>query len=363
MRLGIVGGGQLGRMMAQAGSCLGIEFAFLDPSDQACAASMGQHLRADYGDPEAIEQLAAISDCITFEFENVPPAAVARLASLRPAQPGANCLAVARDRWVEKSLFVQLGIPIAPIRAVDSQAELEAAVAALGLPVICKTRTLGYDGKGQKRLLQPGDVANSFVELGSVPLIVEAMVAFDHEISVLAVRDRQGQILCYPVAENEHRQGILHASTPMVDHPQTQQAQSHARAVMQQLDYVGVMAFEFFVVDSQLLANEIAPRVHNSGHWSIEGAVCSQFENHVRAVTGLPLGSTELVQPCTMLNIIGARPDYQQLLALPGVHVHDYGKSARAGRKIGHVTVCAADTRRLAELVEQVEWLLVNQLD
>ncbi len=362
MRVGIVGAGQLGRMLAQAGSRLGMQFNFLDPSHEACAAEFGKLICTTYGDAEGLFQLAEQSDFITFEFENVPPRAVERLAMQTPTQPGALALATARDRWAEKTLFQQLDIPVAEVRKVDSQEELAAVVAKLGLPLICKTRTLGYDGKGQKRLLQESDLANTFSELGEVPLIAERMVNFSQEVSIIAVRNHEGEVRCYPLAINEHRRGILHSSTPAPEHPLNSMAQSYIMATMDALHYVGVMAFEFFAVDDQLLANEIAPRVHNSGHWSIEGSECSQFENHLRALCDLPLGSTLSREPSCLLNLIGARPDYQALLAIPGVHLHDYGKQARPGRKIGHITLTASNSALLNERRHQVEELLVNDL-
>lgn len=362
MRIGIVGGGQLGRMLAQAGAPLNLRFTFLDPGDEPCAAVHGEHVRADWQDAAALETLAATCDAITFEFENVPAEAVERLAEQRPAFPPAQALATARDRWLEKSLFRSLDIAVPPIARIDSQADLDAAVAEIGLPAVIKTRTLGYDGKGQKVLRTPEDVAGAFDELGGVPLILEGFIDFDHEISVIAVRARDGEIRHWPVVRNEHRQGILHCSVPQVSHPLQAQAEDYASRVMNALDYVGVMAFEFFVTSDGLLANEIAPRVHNSGHWSIEGAVTSQFENHVRAVAGLPLGETARLAPCAMLNVIGAFPERDGVLALPGTRWHDYGKAPRPGRKIGHITVLAADEETLAARVQAVEALLVNDL-
>ncbi|WP_353979536.1 5-(carboxyamino)imidazole ribonucleotide synthase [Salinicola endophyticus] len=362
MRIGIVGGGQLGRMLAQAGAPLDLRFTFLDPGSEPCAAAHGEHLQADWQDPAALAALTANCDAITFEFENVPAEAVARLAEQRPAFPPAQALSTARDRWLEKSLFRELDIAVPPIARIDSQADLDAAVAEIGLPAVVKTRTLGYDGKGQKVMREPADVSGTFAELGGVPLILEGFIDFDHEISVIAVRARDGEIRHWPVVRNAHRQGILHCSVPQVAHPLQAQAEDYASRVMRELDYVGVMAFEFFVTDAGLLANEIAPRVHNSGHWSIEGAVTSQFENHVRAVAGLPLGETARLAPCAMLNVIGAFPERDAVLAVPGTRWHDYGKAPRPGRKIGHITVLAGDDETLAERVAAVEALLVNDL-
>ncbi|MGM8850046.1 5-(carboxyamino)imidazole ribonucleotide synthase [Salinicola halophyticus] len=362
MRIGIVGGGQLGRMLAQAGAPLDLRFTFLDPGSEPCAAAHGQHLKADWQDPEALNTLTATCDAITFEFENVPAEAVERLAEQRPAYPPAQALATARDRWLEKSLFRSLDIDVPPIARIDSQADIDTAVSEIGLPVVIKTRTMGYDGKGQKVLREPEEVAGTFDELGGVPLILEGFIDFDHEISVIAVRSRDGEIRHWPVVRNEHRQGILHCSVPQVSHPLQAQAEDYASRVMNELDYVGVMAFEFFVTAAGLLANEIAPRVHNSGHWSIEGAVTSQFENHVRAIAGLPLGETDRLAPCAMLNVIGAFPERDAVLALPGTHWHDYGKAPRPGRKIGHITVLAADDETLKARIDAVALLLKNDL-
>ncbi|MHB0776223.1 5-(carboxyamino)imidazole ribonucleotide synthase [Halomonas sp. WWR20] len=362
MRIGIIGGGQLGRMLAQAGAPLDFRFTFLDPSASACAAAHGRHLEADWSDGAALELLTLNSDVVTFEFENVPADTVTQLAEQRPAFPPAEALATARDRWAEKSLFRSLEIPLPPVAKIDTQPELDAAVAEIGLPAVLKTRTLGYDGKGQKVLRETTDVSGAFAELGGVPLVLEGFVDFDYEVSVIAVRDRTGTHRVWPLVRNEHRQGMLHCSIPQPDHALQARAEAYAVRVLDALDYVGVMAFEFFVVGNALLANEIAPRVHNSGHWSIEGAATSQFENHLRAISGLPLGATERLVPCAMLNVIGAFPDRDAVLAIPGTRWHDYGKAPRAGRKIGHITLLADNDALLSERIAQVERLLVNDL-
>lgn len=363
MNIGIVGGGQLGRMLAQAGAPLDMRFTFLDPSTQACAAIHGVHICAEWDDDEAHQALIESSDVLTFEFENVSTMALAQLAEQRPAFPPAKALETARDRGAEKSLFQSLDIAIAPIALIENQADLERAVTEIGLPAVLKTRTLGYDGKGQKVLRNAEDVPGSVAELGDVPLIMEGFIDFDHEVSAIAVRGRDGEVRVWPLSRNEHRQGILHRAEPQPDHPQQAQATDYATRVLEELDYVGVMAFEFFVTrDGELLANEIAPRVHNSGHWSIEGATTSQFENHLRAIAGWPLGDTARLVPCAMLNIIGAFPERDAVLNVAGAHLHDYHKAPRPGRKIGHITVLAPDEATLAERTADIEALLVNDL-
>jgi len=362
VKLGIIGAGQLGQMMALAARPLGIDTAFLDPSAQACGGRVGELYCADYADPTGLQQLAEFADVISFEFENVPPAIVAVLARSRPVYPPAEALATARDRWAEKTLFLSLGIETAPVAEVNDQASLVEAVRQIGLPAVLKTRTLGYDGKGQKVLRDAQDAADTFAELGGVPLILEGFIDFEFELSCIGVRDQNGACVFYPLIRNEHRQGILHRSQPMQDPRLQALAEQAVESVMSALNYVGTLAFEFFVHKGQLMANEIAPRVHNSGHWTIEGSRCSQFENHVRAVMNLPLGSTESVGPVAMYNVIGKRPETQALLAVPGLHWHDYGKSERPGRKIAHITVTAANDAQLAERCASVEALLINDL-
>jgi len=362
MKLGIIGAGQLGQMMALAARPLGIDTAFLDPAVQACAGSVGELFCADYSDPTGLKKLAEFAEVISFEFENVPPSTVAQLARSRPVYPPAEALATARDRWAEKTLFQSLAIATAPVAEVNDQQSLVDAVAQIGLPAVLKTRTLGYDGKGQKVLRLAEDIPGTFAELGAVPLILEGFIDFEFELSCIGVRDQQGLCAFYPLIRNDHRQGILHRSQP-IDEPRLQAlAERAVEAVMQTLNYVGVLAFEFFVRDGQLIGNEIAPRVHNSGHWTIEGSRCSQFENHVRAVMNLPLGNTDTLGPVAMYNVIGKRPAVHALLAIPGLHWHDYGKSERRGRKIAHVTVTASSDAQLADRCAAVEALLINEL-
>ena len=358
MKVGVIGGGQLGRMLALAGTPLGMQFTFLDPAADACAGALGEHLHADYSSPEHLKQLAKTVDLVTFEFESVPAETVAFLEQFVPVYPSAEALRIARDRWFEKSMFKELDIPTTEFADVLSQADLDAAVTQIGLPAVLKTRTLGYDGKGQKVLREPADVVDAFAYLGNVPCILEGFVDFTGEVSLVAVRGRDGQVSCYPLVHNTHNEGVLHLSIASDQHPLQALAQDYAGRVLKQLDYVGVLAFEFFEVDGGLKANEIAPRVHNSGHWTIEGAECSQFENHLRAVAGLPLGSVDKVGHSAMLNFIGSVPQAEKVLTIADCHLHDYHKASKPGRKVGHATVRSQDEERLQKQIAELEALL-----
>ena len=358
MKIGVIGGGQLGRMLALAGTPLGMNFAFLDPAPDACAASLGEHIRAGYGDQDHLRQLADEVDLVTFEFESVPAETVAFLSQFVPVFPSAEALRIARDRWFEKSMLKELGIPTPEFADVLSQDDLNAAVASIGLPAVLKTRTLGYDGKGQKVLRKAEDVTDAFAELGSVPCILEGFVPFTGEVSLIAVRGRDGQTCFYPLVHNTHEEGILRLSVASSNHPLQALAEDYASRVLNKLDYVGVLAFEFFEIDGGLKANEIAPRVHNSGHWTIEGAECSQFENHLRAVTGLPLGSTAKLGESAMLNFIGEVPPVDKVIAIEDCHLHHYGKAFKAGRKVGHATLRCPDRATLDRQITAVETLI-----
>ncbi|WP_312679098.1 5-(carboxyamino)imidazole ribonucleotide synthase [Stutzerimonas nitrititolerans] len=360
MKIGVIGGGQLGRMLALAGTPLGMNFAFLDPAPDACAAALGEHLRAGYGDQDHLRQLADEVDLVTFEFESVPAETVAFLSQFVPVYPGAEALRIARDRWFEKSMLKDLGIPTPEFADVLSQDDLDVVVARIGLPAVLKTRTLGYDGKGQKVLRKLGDVVDAFAELGSVPCILEGFVPFTGEVSLIAVRGRDGQTCFYPLVHNTHEAGILRLSVASSNHPLQALAEDYAGRVLQHLDYVGVLAFEFFEIDGGLKANEIAPRVHNSGHWTIEGAECSQFENHLRAITGLPLGSTAKLGESAMLNFIGEVPPVAKVIAIEDCHLHHYGKAFKAGRKVGHATLRCPDRATLDRQITAVESLIVR---
>jgi 5-(carboxyamino)imidazole ribonucleotide synthase len=349
--VGILGGGQLGYMLALAGYPLGLRFRFLDPSPEAPVGRIAQRATADYDDREALEKFASGLELVTYEFENVPVDAAKFLAERVPVYPPPAALETAQDRLNEKHLFQKLGIATTEYVAVNAAAELNAAVKKVGLPAVLKTRRMGYDGKGQWMLHTEGDVAKIKDDFPGVPLILERLVSFTRELSVLAVRSTNGETAFYPLVENHHRAGILRLSLappPRSDGTLQRAAEESARKVMEALHYVGVLAIEFFECNGRLLANEMAPRVHNSGHWTIEGAVTSQFENHLRAVLGLPLGSTSPMGHSAMLNLIGEIPDSAEVLAVPDAHVHLYGKSPRPGRKLGHVTVRAASPEGLA---------------
>jgi 5-(carboxyamino)imidazole ribonucleotide synthase len=358
VRIGVLGAGQLGRMLALAGYPLDFDFVFFDPAQEACAAPLGDHIHAGYDDEAALEKFCAAVDLVTWEFENVPAASAAFVAARKPLLPHPRALETGQDRIEEKRLFDALGIPVPPYATVDSRAELEAAAARIGYPCMLKTRRLGYDGKGQAVLRSAADLAAAWDRLGRQPLLLEGFVAFEREISCIGVRGRDGATAFYPVAENVHRDGILRTSVPRANDPLQGAAERATRAVMEKLDYVGVLAFEFFAAGGTLLGNEIAPRVHNSGHWTIDGAVCSQFENHLRAVAGLPLGSTAVRGPCAMVNFIGAVPELAQLAAIPGLHVHLYGKQAKPARKIGHANLTAASEEALKAALEKLYALL-----
>ena len=358
--VGILGGGQLARMMALSGAPLGLRFRVLDNVADACAGQFAPMIVGDYTDRDALAEFAAQVDVATFDFENVPAESAQWLAERTPVFPQPHALAVAQDRLAEKSLFRDLGIPVPEFADIATREALEAAVARLGTPCILKTRRLGYDGKGQFRIKSVADVAAAWESLGaqagSVGLILEGFVHFQRELSVVAVRGRDGEFRAWPLTENWHVDGVLSASLApaTVDAGMQATALSHARRLAEAMDYVGVFALELFCRDGELLANELAPRVHNSGHWTIEGSETSQFQNHLRAVLGLPLGDTRMVGLACMLNWIGAMPDANAVLGEAGGHWHDYGKSPRAGRKVGHATVRADSPAELAAALQRV---------
>jgi 5-(carboxyamino)imidazole ribonucleotide synthase len=326
--VGCIGGGQLGRMLAQAGEPLGVRLRFLDPAADACAGAVGELLVGRYDDPELLDRLAAGADAVTYEFENVPVAAARRVGAV----PDARALELGQDRLVEKELFRRLGIPTARFGSVRD----------VGVPALVKSRRLGYDGKGQRIVERDEAIADAE--------LAEEIVAFERELSIVAVRGRDGDTRFWPLAENEHRGGILAMSrAPARDAPPVE-AERIARLLLDELGYVGVLAVELFDLGGRLLANEFAPRVHNTGHWTIDGAATSQFENHLRAILGMPLGPTEARGRSVMVNLVGGLPSLDALRAVPGAHVHLYGKAPRPGRKLGHVTLVDASDDAVAEV-------------
>ena len=358
--VGILGGGQLARMLALAGAPLGLRFLVMDTEADACAGQFAPLLVGDYRDQAALAEFASKVDVATFDFENVPAESAEWLATREPVFPSPRALAVAQDRLVEKNLFRSLDIPVGDYAAVNSREALATEVARIGGACILKTRRLGYDGKGQFRIRSTADIDAAWQALGAqadrVGLIVEAFIPFQRELSVVAVRGRDGEFRTWPLTENWHVDGVLSASLApaAIDAGLVAQAYAHARKLAEALDYVGVFALELFCKDGEWLANEMAPRVHNSGHWTIEGAETSQFQNHLRAVLGLPLGDTRMVGHACMLNWIGEMPDRNAVLAEPAGHWHDYGKLPRAGRKVGHATLRDDDALALATALQRV---------
>ena len=358
--VGILGGGQLARMLALSGAPLGLRFLVMDTEADACAGQFAPLLVGDYRDETALAEFASKVDVATFDFENVPAESAEWLAARVPVFPNPRALAVAQDRLVEKNLFRSLGIPVGDYAAVDSLAALRAEVERIGGACILKTRRLGYDGKGQFRIKSAADIDAAWQALGaqaeSVGLIVEAFIPFQRELSVVAVRGRDGEFRTWPLTENWHVDGVLSASLApaAIEASLAAQAFAHAGKLAEALDYVGVFALELFCKDGEWLANEMAPRVHNSGHWTIEGAETSQFENHLRAVLGLPLGDTRMLGHACMLNWIGEMPDRNAVLAEASGHWHDYGKLPRSGRKVGHATLRADTASEITASLQRV---------
>ena len=361
--IGIFGGGQLGRMMAQAALPLNIQCTFFEATTDCPSAALGQVIssKAENG----LQDFIHSADVFSLEFENTPLADVDVLTKHKDLYPSRQALATAQNRLLEKALFDQLDIPVAPYKAVDSLESLQQAVVDLGLPIVLKTTTGGYDGKGQFVLRSQDQISQAWAELGPAgALIAESFVTFSREVSIIAVRGQNGEVKTWPLAENHHHNGILsHSIVPAPNSSDLQPvAQDYITRLLNHLNYVGVLTLELFVTEHGLYANEMAPRVHNSGHWSIEGAVCSQFENHIRAVAGLPLGSTAVVRPTVMINIIGQYPKSAEVLALNGAHLHLYNKTERAGRKIGHITLMPNDSAELTGLCRQLAKILPEPL-
>ncbi|MGI8510236.1 MAG: 5-(carboxyamino)imidazole ribonucleotide synthase [Gemmatimonadaceae bacterium] len=353
-RVGVMGAGQLGRMLALAGIPLGLQFTFFSPEPSASAESVGDVMLGAWDDADALARFASSVDVVTYEFENVLLSAADQVERFCPLWPPRRALMVTQDRLREKEMFHSLGIPVAPYGAVNSLVDLRSAVERIGAPGILKSCRFGYDGKGQARINQTADIDTAWSELGGVPLIYEGLVRFERELSVIAVRGADGTKLVYPLVQNRHRDGILRyseAPAPGLDDARRETAELYANRLLDALEYVGVFALELFDTPTGLIANEMAPRVHNSGHWTIEGAETSQFENHVRAICGLPLGVCAPVGHSAMINVIGTHPDIVRVLAVPNAHVHMYGKSERPGRKLGHFTIRSSTTQELRDNV------------
>ena len=351
MRIGIIGAGQLGQMLGYAARNLGVNCRFVDPSDAPPAADVGEVIQRPFDDANALAELASTCDVVTYEFENVPVAALRRIEGKVPVYPPTAALRHAQDRLDEKRLFDQLDIPLPGYRTIDTREDIAAAIDQLSLPLVIKTRRLGYDGKGQFIIRERDDVDSAWKSLGGNSLIAEQWVNFDYEVSAIGARNVSGDIVIYPLSRNVHEDGILRTSRSPVDAPHlADRAETYVRRLLGHLDYVGVLALELFVCDNDLMANEFAPRVHNSGHWTIEGAATSQFENHLRAIMNKPLGSTASLGHAGMINLIGDIPDAVRSLE-QGV-LHDYGKAARPGRKLGHITVTAETVAGCDALVD-----------
>jgi 5-(carboxyamino)imidazole ribonucleotide synthase len=342
--IGILGGGQLGRMLAAAASRLGFDVAILEPErDSPAARVAARAVVADYDDPAALEKLAKAASVVTYEFENVPAGAVAKLAEMGvEVAPGALALKVAQDRWEEKTFLNANGAATVAFAKADTAEEAAAAVEQVGAPALMKTRREGYDGKGQRWVEHAAEAAKAFGELGGVPVILEAAATFERELSIIAARGRDGAIAVYPLAENHHENGILRRSIApaRVSAQTTEQAERIAARILSGLDYVGVIGVELFeMAGGRLLVNEIAPRVHNTGHWTLDGCEVDQFEQHIRAVAGWPLGPTHAIARVEMLNLLGDEVNgWRRFAAEPETRVHLYGKrEAKPGRKMGHV--------------------------
>jgi 5-(carboxyamino)imidazole ribonucleotide synthase len=358
-RVGILGGGQLGQMLGLAAIPLDIECVFFDPSPEAPARVVGRHICAPWSDLDALARFADAVDVVTFEFENVPTASLAAVAQRRDVRPGLRSLERTCDRIREKEFLRDAGVPVQPFAEVGSERDLDVALSAVGTHGVLKTRSLGYDGKGQRVVRGAAELAPAWDALGRAPSIYEAFVPFDREVSVVATRGADGSAVVYPLVENLHTQGILFRSVAPANVPDAlaRAAEGYSRRVLEGLGHIGTLALELFVADGTLIANEIAPRVHNSGHWTIQGARTSQFENHMRAVAGLPLGDAGAPEPSAMVNLIGGLPPIGEILAIPGASAQFYGKAPRPGRKVGHANLVAPTREALAARLADLEHL------
>jgi 5-(carboxyamino)imidazole ribonucleotide synthase len=360
-RVGIVGAGQLGRMLALAGYPLGIRCLFLDRSEQSPGGQVAPIITGELEDAALLAQLAQRSDVVTFDWENIAGESLEPLEAMTLVRPPRAALQMSQDRLQEKALFTQLKIPVAAHAAIDSKEDLIRVASRIGLPGVLKTRRLGYDGKGQFTLQDAADIEPAWAAMGAAGLIYEKFQNFSREVSIIGARSASGRTVFYPLTANVHSGGILRYSVaPFANTQLERAARAHLQRILKALNYVGILTVEFFVVNGRLVANEMAPRVHNSGHWTIEGCVTSQFENHLRAICDLPLGSTRAVGHSAMINFLGKMPDRSTLLGIDGLAYHDYGKEPRPGRKVGHCTIlkkAAKDrTLALANALKFIEW-------
>jgi 5-(carboxyamino)imidazole ribonucleotide synthase len=347
-RVGILGAGQLARMLALAGYPLGIQCILLDDSPQSSGAQVAPLVPGAFDQLEDLERLRDLVDVMTFDIENIPASLLHSLGGRVPIFPPPRAIATAQDRVEEKTLFQSLGIPTTGFVRIDSATDLAAAPAALGWPIVLKARRLGYDGRGQRIAQSAAELAGAWRALGEVPSIAEAWVPFEREVSLIGARGANRETVFYPLAENTHVDGILRTTLAPFVNPELQStAECWLTAIFDHFQYRGILTVEFFMVQGALVANEMAPRVHNSGHWTIEGAETSQFENHLRAILGWPLGAPAPRGHVAMVNLLGSAPAPQDLLRGRGVHVHLYGKEPRALRKLGHCTLIDADRQRL----------------
>ncbi len=358
-RIGVLGAGQLAKMLSVAAYPLGLSTVCYDPTPDACAKQVANVITADYLNQDTLKDFASKVDVITFETENITAEIFSILADCDKFYPSKNALLIAQDRLLEKQCLNQLGIPTAPFTDINSLESLHAAVTEFGMPCILKTRRGGYDGKGQAVIHLQDDIALAWEQLGNRPLILEGFVPFNTEVSMLAVRGSNGDIKTYPLVENIHKEGILRESyAPFENHHLEKLAIKNMHKLLKHLDYVGVLAIEFFVTKNQLIANEIAPRVHNTGHWTIEGAVTSQFENHMRAIAGFPVGDCSVRGYSCMVNMISEEVAASEVLQMAGAHYHSYGKTARANRKLGHITLCHDNKTQLNLMRKQIRQLI-----
>ena len=363
MKIGVMGAGQLGQMLAFAGRKLGFEFRFLSPDPHAPAGRFAELVVSDYSNVAARAHFADGIDVATYEFESIPAEAVRFVSERVPVYPPLLALETAQDRATEKQCFERLGIPTAPFAIVASMNDVRQALERVGVPAVLKTRSLGYDGKGQAVIRSIADIANAWVAVKAAPSIVESHVKFSRELSIIGVRSRTGETAFYPLVENYHSEGILRfslAPAPAATQELQTIAEEYSRKLMDSLGYVGVLALELFQTDNGLVANEMAPRVHNTGHWTIEGADTSQFENHLRAIAGLPLGSTEMGGAAGMVNVIGREPDVARLREVEDVHIHMYGKAPGPRRKLGHITVTSENIDGVRSVVKRVRHALAG---